>query len=270
MKRRFRVLIVDDEKPARQRLKSLLKHQENIEIVGLCQGGEEALKHIYEASEENHPIDIIFLDIQMPERDGFEVLNRLYSKPLHPFPVVVFVTAYDQYALRAFDAHAVDYLLKPYSDERFEVALKKATQFIIGETSDQIAKQIGLLLGDIQGNRSEKPRYIERIVMKERGRVWLLPTKEIRWIGAAGVYIEIHTKAGKKYLQRELLGQMAQQLDPSHFIRIHRSHLVSIDSIKELLQDSHGAFTVVLDDDTQLKLSRSYRAHVQEQLGQSL
>lgn len=274
MSRPLRTLIVDDEKPARQRLLTLLRSQPDVEVAGECAGGEAALRALEEEARSGQPIDIIFLDVQMPEVDGFDVLDTLYAESPGLLPVVVFVTAYDQYALRAFDAHAVDYLLKPYSDERFEVAFQRAMQFVRGESSDGMVEQMRALLDGLERSAGliagAEPPYLDRIVLKERGRAWLLPMHEIRWIGAAGVYVEIHTTSGKTHLKRELLGEIEKQLDPRHFVRIHRSHVVSLDAIEELLQDSHGAYTVILDDGTQLKLSRLYRAQVQERLGQSL
>jgi two-component system, LytTR family, response regulator len=274
MSRPLRTLIVDDEKPARQRLLTLLRSQPGIEVAGDCAGGEAALRTLEKEARSGQPIDIVFLDVQMPEIDGFDVLDTLFAESTGPRPVVILVTAYDQYALRAFDAHAVDYLLKPYSDERFEVALHRAAQFVRGGSSDNMVERMRSLLDELERGTGPiahaRPRYLDRIVLKERGRAWLLPTHEIRWINAAGVYVEIHTTSGKALLHRELLGELEKQLDPRYFVRIHRSHLVSLGAIEELLQDSHGAYTVILNDGTQLKLSRSYRTQVQERLGQSL
>lgn len=270
----LRILIVDDEKPARQRLLGLLRSRPGIEMVGDCIGGEAALRILKERAHSGQPVDILFLDVQMPEIDGFDVLDALCEEAAGALPVVIFVTAYDQYALRAFDAHAADYLLKPYSDERFEMALQRAMQIVRGGSSSQVVERIRALLDGLERNPGPasdgKPLYLARIVLKERGRARLLSTSEIRWIAAAGVYVEIHTKDGKTHLQRELLGRLVAQLDPHLFIRIHRSHLVSLDAIQELVQDSHGAYTVSLNDGTQLKLSRSYRTQVQQSLGQYL
>lgn len=275
MNRPLRALVVDDEKPARQRLLALLRSQpvkKGLEVAGDCAGGEAALRALENAARSGQPVDILFLDVQMPEVDGFDVLEALHEGPPGPPPAIVFVTAYDQYALRAFDMHAVDYLLKPYSDERFEVALQRAVQFVRGGASNEMLERMRALLDERSPGSAAGTglRYVDRIVLKERGRARLLPTREIRWVGAEGVYVEIHTKDGNTHLHREVLGKLEKQLDPEQFIRIHRSHLVSLDAIEELLQDSHGAYTVVLDDGTELKLSRSYREQVQGRLGQSL
>ena len=183
------------------------------------------------------------------------------------------VTAYDRYALRAFDAQAVDYLLKPYADERFAVALDRAARFIRASgTGAALAQARGGLdaLGRPGGEGGAGPPYIDRIALKERGRVRLLPAADVRLVGAAGVYVEVHTVGGETHLHRSLLAEMEGQLDPAAFVRIHRSHLVRLDAVVELLQDSHWAYTAVLDDGMTLKLSRSYRARVQGRLGQSL
>lgn len=283
--RSLRALIVDDEQPARQRLLGLLRTAAGVNIAGACAGGQDALEVLDRAYEAERPIDLVFLDVQMPEVDGFDVLDALYDDPPGPLPVVVFVTAYDRYALQAFDAHAVDYLLKPYSDERFEIALERAKQFARStsradrEPQDVVDRMCALLdevgtgrapAADGRSDTDNAPPYLDRIVLKERGRVRLLPTDEIRWISAADVYVEIHTLSGETHLHRALLGELEGRLDPQRFVRIHRSHLVRIDAIEELLHDSHGTYTAVLDDGTMLKLSRTYREHVQERLGQSL
>jgi two-component system LytT family response regulator len=288
----LRVLIVDDEQPAREHLRGLLRASQNVTVAGTCGGGQEALDCLEDAHRAERPVDLLFLDVQMPEVGGFDVVEALQgSDPPAPLPVVVFVTAYDRYALQAFDAHAVDYLLKPYSDERFEVALERARHFIQGAASgrsdaDDLVARMQALLSDVapsppRASRDAtgsapasaptiKLRYLDRIALKERGRVRLLPTDDIRWIGAADVYVEIHTVDGRTHLHRALLGDLEERLDPRRFVRIHRSHLVRVDLIDELLRDSHGTFTVVLDDGTMLKLSRTYRKRVQERLGQSL
>jgi two-component system LytT family response regulator len=272
-----------------------------VAVAGACGGGREALDRLEEAHRAGRSVDLLFLDVQMPEVGGFDVLEALHaSDPPAPLPVVVFVTAYDRYALQAFDAHAVDYLLKPYSDERFEIALHRARQFTHATASgrsasgrsasdhadaDALVERMHALLDDVArphprasrnaaGSRPaplpNEPRYLDRIALKERERVRLLPTDDIRWIGAADVYVEIHTVTGKTHLHRALLGDLEERLDPRRFVRIHRSHLVRLDLIDELLKDSHGTYTAVLDDGTMLKLSRTYRERVQERLGQPL
>ena len=269
MTRPLRALIVDDEKPARHRLLDLLQRRPDVHVAGACAGGAEALRRLEAERTSGHPIDLLFLDVQMPELDGFAVLDALAEAP----PVVVFVTAYDRYALQAFDAHAVDYLLKPYSDERFAIALERAARFLQAGETDALARRMRALLAEVERRPSaagaEAPPYLDRIVLKSRGRAWLLPVADVRWVGAEGTYVKLYTRSGA-HLHRALLGELERQLDPRRFVRIHRSHLVNLDAVAELLQDSHGAYTVVLDDGTMLKLSRTYRAALQERLGQPL
>lgn len=255
----LRVLIADDEKPARKRLVDLLAGIPEVEVVAVCASGEAAIRAIRE-----HQPDLALLDIQMPEVDGFAVIEAVGVAAM---PVTIFVTAYDQYALRAFDAHAVDYLLKPFSDERFGQALHRAMQFVRSERqSAAVVRRMAALLDSV---RPEAPRYLDRIVLKARGRVYLLKVEDITWIEAAGVYVKLHTE-GAVSLHRETLRHLEEHLDPHQFIRIHRSSIVNIDHIAELRSDSHGDYTVILDSGTALRLSRTYRARLQERLGQLL
>jgi two-component system, LytTR family, response regulator len=271
--RRDRVLIVDDEKPARARLLKLLERQPAVQVVGACDGGESALRAVDAAARSGAPVDILFLDIQMPEMDGFALLEALYAMPLDRMPVVVLVTAYDQYALRAFDAHAVDYLLKPYSDQRFDVALTKAARLVRTDANDAIVARMQALLGQIATGGSElapvREGYIDRLAVKDRGRVQLIDVDDIRWIAATGVYVTIHVR-GQSYLHREVLTRLETRLDPQRFVRIHRSHIVKFDAIAELRQDPHGDYCVLLSDGTTLRVSRLYRPKLEERLKQPL
>ncbi len=272
----IRVVIVDDEKPARARLITMLERQPAIQVLAACSGGEEALDAVSTAARSGAPVNLIFLDVQMPEMDAFATLEALYALPLTPMPVVVFATAYDEYALRAFDAHAVDYLLKPYSDERFEVALTRAIRLVRGGASDTLVAQMQALLHDLVGvSRSDKSAessrhdYTDRLALKDRGRVRLIDVSEIRWIAAAGVYVTIHTTR-QSYLHREVLGGLEAQLDPRHFLRIHRSHIVNFHFVHEFVQDAHGDYVVILNDRTPLKIGRMYRSRLEGRLNQRL
>ena len=228
------------------------------------------------AARSGAPVDVIFLDVQMPEMDGFAMLEALYALPLDPMPVVVFATAHDAYALRAFDAHAVDYLLKPYSDERFEVALTRAIRLARSGASDSLFEQMQALL-----------RRRREITRRTRGRIaWRQLPRPARTQGtrpgpsdqrkrysmdrSGGCLRYDPHRARGKYLHREVLGRLEAQLDPRRFVRIHRSHIVNFDFVHELLQDAHGDYEVILKDAAPLKVSRMYRSRLEERLNQRL
>jgi len=247
---KLRALIVDDEAPARLRLRELIEKDATVTVAGECSSGAEAVVTV-----SNVRPDLLFLDVQMPVMDGFRVLKELGSDRT---PVTVFVTAYDRYALAAFEQHALDYLLKPFSDERFERALARAVSHIQAQRRDELASRV---LAMINGASN-------RLAVKIGGRVILLKAEEIDWIEAAGVYVELHV--GKKtYLHRVSLSELEGQLASARFVRIHRSTLVNLDRIRELAPRTHGEFSVMLTDGTELKLSRGYRHRLEEQLGQT-
>jgi two-component system LytT family response regulator len=250
----IRVLIVDDEPLARGVLREMLQSDPEVVIVGECGNGKEAV----EAIKELNP-DLLFLDIQMPEMGGFEVLDALDEGQA---PHLVFVTAYDQYAVRAFEVHALDYILKPFDRERFEVSWQRAKAQVLRERNGGVEQKILSLLEDLKAGT----KYLERLVIKSSGRIYFLETNEIDWIQAEGNYVSVHT--GKKsHLLRETITSLENQLDPKKFLRIHRSAIVRIDRIKELQPWFHGEYHVVLNDGTQLTLSRNYRDRLQEALG---
>lgn len=253
---RIRALIVDDEPLARERIRTLLDDEPEIDIIGECGDGLRAVSDIQE-----HAPDLLFLDVQMPEMDGFEVLKTLAPDRM---PAVIFVTAYDQYALRAFDVHALDYLLKPFDRERFQKALRRAKAHISSQRSDDVNKRLLALLEDLKSG----PKYLDRLVIKSGGRVFFLRTDEIDWMEAAGNYVRLHV--GKEsHLLRDTMGGLEARLDPQKFLRIHRSTIVNLERIKELQPWFHGEYQVVLRDGTKLTLSRSYRDSLQELLGKS-
>lgn len=251
------VLLVDDEPLAREMIREMLKDDSDVEIVCECVNGREAI----DAIQEHNP-DLIFLDIQMPEIGGFEVLEALKSVSV---PHVIFVTAYDQYAVRAFEVHALDYLLKPFDRERFESAWRRAKDHILATRGGAVDQRILALLEELKAG----PKYLERLVIKSGGRVFFLDTDDIDWIEAEGNYVSVHT--GKKsHLLRETISSLETKLDPKKFLRIHRSSIVKIDRIKELQPWFHGEYRVLLMDGTQLTLSRNYRENLQEALGRFL
>ena len=286
--RPLRVVVADDEKPARLRLVDLFEREPHVKLAEVCSGGRETVRAVRTAARAGEPIDVLFLDVQMPEMDGFGVLESLTeSLGAAAVPAVVFVTAYDEYALRAFDAHAVDYLLKPYSDERFRTSLSRSAARARGSESAvrDALQRVEALLADVRAHRglpaaasdsaavSVSPAadaYLDRIVLKARGRVKFLPVDQIAWIEADDVYVRLHSADGASYLHRAPLRELEASLDPRRFARIHRSAIVNLEFVAELQPDSHGEFSVLLRDRTVLRLSRSYRPALEARLGQRL
>lgn len=251
----IRALIVDDEPLARERVRTLLAKETDVTIVGECANGCEAI----EAIERDAP-DLVFLDVQMPELDGFGVLENVEAKRL---PVVIFVTAYDEYAVRAFEVHALDYILKPFDRERFRDALDRARREIARAAANGggLDKKLLALLGELQ----DRKRRLERIVIRSGGRVSFLRTDEVDWIEAAGNYVELHV--GKdSHLLRETMNKLESRLDTKRFLRIHRRLIVNVERIKQLEGVTHGEYLVVLKDGTRLSSSRGYREGLQRLL----
>jgi two-component system LytT family response regulator len=257
-RKKIRTQIVDDEPLARRNLRLLLEDDPEIEIVGECGSGYEALEVINE-----QPPDLLFLDIQMPEMSGFEVLERIEHERI---AAVVFVTAFDQYALRAFEVHALDYLLKPFDDARFEKALRQAKAQVEQRQINRLSRKLFALLEDRAAPSEKKTAaYLTRFMIKAAGRVLFLKAEEVDWIAADDYYVKLH--AGRKtHMLRETLSDLETRLDPEKFIRIHRSTIVNIERIKELHPHFNGEYLVILQDGTELKLSRSRREQVQAAL----
>lgn len=243
---RIKTLIVDDEPLARERVKRFLRDENDVQIIGEIGNGSDAIAAI----KEKKP-DLVFLDIQMPEKNGFDVIKSLNGKHL---PTIVFVTAYDQYALKAFDVHALDYLLKPFTKERIHRALARAREHIESKQLGTLDERLTSLIADL---KSEK-KFLERLVVKSVGRVFFLKTDEIDWIEAAGNYVKLHV-GRESHMIRETMNGIESKLDPDKFLRIHRSTVVHIDRIKELHPMFSGDYAVILRDGTELALSRNYR-----------
>jgi two-component system LytT family response regulator len=248
----IRTLIVDDEPVARRRLKRLLQGEADVEIVGEAGDGRAAA----DAIRGLRP-DLVFLDVQMPELDGFGAL-RLAGNPM---PAVVFVTAFDQYALAAFEVHALDYLLKPFGRERLASTLDRVRRHLVRADDDRLRR----LLGDVQGSR----RYLTRLVVRGDGRVRLIEASHVDWIEAADNYVVLHAGA-ETHAVRETMTRLAAELDPERFVRIHRSAIVQIDRIAELRPSFHGDFVVWLRDGTRVNMSRAYRQSVEAVLRRPL
>ncbi len=253
----IRTLIVDDEPLARQGLRRLLDGDPEIEIVGECGDGIAAA----EAIKAKRP-DLLFLDVQMPEKNGFEVLESLNGSRM---PVVIFVTAFDQYALRAFEVHALDYLLKPFEKERFEAALRRAKLELDQHDPEAVKSRMLTLLNDMKSDK----QYTDRLLVKTGGRVLFLRVEEIDWVEAQGNYLRLH-RGMDAYLIRQTMSEMEAALDPRKFLRIHRSTIVNIERIKELRPMFHGDYGVVLYNGAKLTLSRNYRHKVPAYLGTAL
>jgi two-component system, LytTR family, response regulator len=253
----IRALIVDDEPLGRTLIRELLRGDSEIEVVGECSNGGEAINSMADLRP-----DLVFLDVQMPEIDGFEMLAALDAVR---WPMIIFVTAYENYAVRAFEVRAVDYLLKPFDRERFERCIQRAKAQLRLERRSEVNERILALLEE----QKAKTKYLERVVIKSNGRVFFLKTSEIDWIEAAGNYVSLHVKK-ESYLLRETIGGMESQLDPAMFPRIHRSQIVNLDRIRELRPWSHGDYHVILRDGIQLTLSRTYRDRLHQLLGGTL
>src|SRR5438132_3415854 len=237
----IRTLIVDDESLARERIRDMLASDRTIEIVGECSNGQEAIEAI-----QLHSPDLVSLYVEMPVTDGFAVLEAL---PSDRIPAVIFVTAYDQYAVRAFEVYALDYLLKPFDQERFEKALKRARDYLASERTDALSERILRAIEDIK----TRPVHLERLVIKMNGHVFFMKAEEIDWLEAEGNYVRLHS--GKEsYLLRDTISALESQLDPKRFIRVHRSAIVNVDRISELQPWFHGEYRIVLREGVQLTL----------------
>jgi two-component system LytT family response regulator len=246
---KIRTLIVDDELLARERLRQLLQGHPEIELVGECSDGVQALA----ALEKERP-DLVFLDIQIPELDGFGVVQAIRGGPM---PVIVFVTAHDQFALRAFEVHAVDYLLKPFDRERFQVALNHALDQV-KQKGQGIAEKQSAVLAELT---PQKP--LERIAVKTGGRVFLIKVQDIDWIESAHNYVELHVDK-QSHLLRDTLNAFEARLPADKFVRISRSTIVNIERIKELQPLFYGEYTITLHNGARLTLSRRYRDKLQQ------
>lgn len=255
----LRVLIVDDEPLARQRLEDLLDAEADVETVGSVDHGRDAVEAIRHLAP-----DLVFLDVQMPGLTGVDVVRAIGPEAM---PVVIFVTAYDQYALKAFDLAALDYLLKPFDDERFEQAFARARQAITLRKVDAMRRRLAALLeGAPPPPEPAAPKWLERVAVEMRGQVRVVPVEQIDFIAASGPYAELHTPEDT-YLIREQMQTLEERLDPNRFFRIHRSAIVRLDRIDALLIGAGGDYAVRLKDGKRLKVSRSRREALERRLG---
>jgi two-component system, LytTR family, response regulator len=248
-------ILADDEVLARQKLRQLLRDEPEIEIVGEGASASETIDLIRATGPE-----LLFLDVRMPGMDGFDIVNKLSVSSDLAMPRIIFTTAYDCYALRAFEIHAVDYLLKPFTSERLHSAVMRAREQI------QATNKNGGLSNNDRGQNASS--YTTRIVFKSRGRILFLPVSDIRWIGAEENYVRICTEA-EKHLLRETMSHLEEKLDPQMFLRVHRSAIVNLQYLKEVRTEPSGEFTVVLVDGQKVAMSRSYHARISEWLAGS-
>jgi two-component system LytT family response regulator len=250
-KSKIRVVIVDDEKLARDRIRRLLEPKQKFEIVGECSNGKDAVKFL-----RNTETDLMFLDIQMPEMDGFEVVSKLDKQKL---PVIIFVTAYDKYALKAFEVHAIDYLLKPFDDDRFNNALQYAENIFENKSSETFTEKIMEFITEKENNQQQK--YLDRIVIKFSGKIYFVDTQNIIRVKAAGKNLEI-LDSESTHTIRKTLTQLEEQLDPAKFIRIHRSVIINVDHIKEMQHWYKNEYVIFLNNGEKFTSGSSYRKNL--------
>ncbi|MGI9175354.1 MAG: LytR/AlgR family response regulator transcription factor [Rhodothermales bacterium] len=259
--KKLEVLIVDDERAARQRLEDLLAREADVEVAGQATNGREAI----EAIDRLAP-DLVFLDVQMPGLTGLDVVREV--GPEH-MPALVFVTAYDQYALKAFDVAAIDYLLKPYDDERFEQALARARKKLATQMTNDLQRRLAALLGDSPAPplpSHAKPQYLERIGVDMRGQMRIVPVDRIDFIQASGSYAELHVEDAT-FVIREQMQTLEERLDPHRFFRIHRSTIVQLDRVEALKYSAGGDYAVRLRNGRHLRVSRGRYEDLQRRLG---
>jgi two-component system, LytTR family, response regulator len=257
----IRTIIADDEHLARQKLRLLLGSEPGVQVVAECQNGEQTIDAV-----RAHKPDLLLIDIRMPDMDGFAVLRRVAADEA---PVVIFTTAYDQFAIRAFDAHALDYLLKPFEQERLHHAIERTRTELLKSHDLNLTSRILALLAQKAEPHTEPKQTDDRMVIRAGGKVVFLDVKEIDWIEAAANYVKLNV--GKdSYLLREGIGSIAERLDPDRFVRIHRSVIVNVRKIKELQPCESGEYIAVLKNGKELSCSRGYRAQLQRLIGKNV
>lgn len=252
------VLVADDELPARQRLIDLLRRDEQVASVSEAADGETAVEMI-----QREKPGLLFLDVQMPELDGLGVIDAIGAADM---PLTVFVTAYDQHAIRAFESNALDYLLKPFSDERFEATMARVKARLDERSMKEFGQRVMKM---VNAAPSAPEKRLDRLVVKAGGTTRFIRVIDIDWIEAAGVYVTLHV-GGKELLYRAALNDLAEKLDPRRFVRVHRSALINIESVVQLEPISHGEFEAVLKNGSRTRVSRTYRGQLEKRLGQPL
>ncbi|WP_026374743.1 LytR/AlgR family response regulator transcription factor [Aestuariibacter salexigens] len=268
----IKALVVDDEPLARKGMALRLSEIEGVELLGECQNGIDAVTDIPRLQP-----DVVFLDIQMPGLNGFQVIRKLQELK-QPIPLIVFVTAFDNYAIKAFDIHALDYVLKPVDEQRLMDAVKKVKDYFSmhkeGEHKQKLVSLVADFTGDdcedilrrlADGERIDSPSYPEILAIKDGTEVTRVPVSDIQWIDAAGDYMCVHTTDGT-HIMRRTMKELEQDLDPNRFVRVHRSALTNIKFVKKLVSHVSGEYHIVLHNGTELKVSRSHRDRVKEMI----
>jgi len=253
---RLRVLVVDDEPVARSGIIALLSRDAELEVAGECGDGRSAVSAIQELKP-----DLVLLDVQMPEMDGFEVIAAVGAERMPP---VVFITAWDQFAVRAFDVHALDYLLKPFDDERFADAIGRAKRAARAGNVGELAERLAALVQSPGGSG-----WLTRIVVRKASGAVFVPIEDVDWIEAADYCARIHAR-GKVHVIRETMQRLEEKLDPAKFFRVHRSGIVNLDRVREMQPTPQGDHVLVLQDGSRVRLSRARKAALEERLGQPL
>ena len=270
---KIRTLIVDDEPLARKGLAVRLSEFDDLEVIRLCSNGQEAIDECLSGN-----IQLVFLDIQMPNMNGFEVARAL-SESVNSLPAIVFVTAFDQFAVKAFEIHALDYILKPVDDNRLKQAVEKVHTYLKTQQDNAHKKKLASFVAGITGNNCEEilkklatgdsladRRYPESLAVKEQGEIVRVPVITIQWVDAAGDYMCLHCQDGQTHILRKTMKELEQELDPQLFVRVHRSAIVNTKQISKLVTQVSGEYLLVLDNGQELKVSRSYRDKVKAAL----
>ncbi|WP_218355229.1 LytR/AlgR family response regulator transcription factor [Alteromonas lipotrueiana] len=264
----IKTIIVDDEPLARRGLRARLERHADVNVIAECQNGLDAVSAI-----SQHRPDLVFLDIQMPGLNGFQVIHRLRELN-QPIPLIVFVTAYDSYAIKAFDVHALDYLLKPADDERLTGALDKVRDYLTNQYQDAQSRKLAGLVADLTGDDCEEilrklangeaietNPYPEVLAIKDGSEVTRVAVQDIQWVDAAGDYMCVHAIDGM-HIMRKTMKELEQELNPQWFVRVHRSAIANIRFVKKLVSHISGEYHLILQNDTELKVSRSHRDKV--------
>lgn len=270
---KIRAIIVDDEALARKGLAVRLREFEQIEVLELCCDGQQAIDFCQKAD-----VDLVFLDIQMPGLNGFEVA-RFLTESVKPLPAIVFVTAFDQYAVKAFEIHALDYILKPVDDNRLKQAVEKVQTYIKTQQDNAHKKKLASFVAGITGNNCEEilkklatgdtlvdKKFPESLAVKEHGEIIRVSVASVQWVDAAGDYMCLHCSDGQTHILRKTMKELEQELDPNLFVRVHRSAIVNTKQISKLVTQTSGEYLLVLQNGQELKVSRSYRDKVKAAL----